>query len=278
MNKRRWIFVSAVCAIAIAIGGLAAWNVSHSDKVAKIGKYTMTEAQFKEYWMLSSLQYGAAENTMERAAQQYARSRIATEEIAGTEYDVPATKRDDMTALETENFKRDYEHNITLCHQYGMNRDEFIHAIVTMKMNTLIAGQHFSKVTAEYMEQMSDADREKTDSAEELTAIYERYMADKIDAMTFVPLNHQILQAIVNRNPSDRGDILEKLRTIEPDWTEEDVYILLGPPDRYGTRSVVAEVMYAVDDTTEAVVAFWSEGTQVYLINTVTRETAALSK
>ncbi len=71
-------------------------------------------------------------------------------------------------------------------------------------------------------------------------------------------------------------DILAKLEQIELDWTHQQVYALLGEPDRYGERSVVSEVIYTVDDTTEAVIAFWSEGTDVSLMDKATRQTRAL--
>lgn len=66
--------------------------------------------------------------------------------------------------------------------------------------------------------------------------------------------------------------MLDKLRQIKPDWTEQQVYDLLGTPDRFGERSVVAEVFYTVNPTTEAVIAFWSDGIQITVINSETGE------
>ena len=70
--------------------------------------------------------------------------------------------------------------------------------------------------------------------------------------------------------------MLDMLRKIEKDWSMQQVIDLLGTPDRYGERSVVAEVFYAVDENTEATIAFWSEGIEITLRNVETGETMTL--
>lgn len=79
-----------------------------------------------------------------------------------------------------------------------------------------------------------------------------------------------------NSAGADDGGRLDKLHAIEKDWTSDQVYTLLGMPDRYGERSVVAEVFYTVDPTTEAVIAFWDEGIQIELYNSETGERTPL--
>ena len=66
--------------------------------------------------------------------------------------------------------------------------------------------------------------------------------------------------------------IMDKLLEIEEDWTPQQVFGLLGEPDRYGERSVVAEVFYTVDDKTEAAIAFWSDGIEITLQNIASGE------
>lgn len=70
--------------------------------------------------------------------------------------------------------------------------------------------------------------------------------------------------------------MLDMLREIEKDWSMQQVTDLLGAPDRYGERSVVAEVFYTVDEDTEAAIAFWSEGIEITLRNAVTGKSASL--
>ena len=60
----------------------------------------------------------------------------------------------------------------------------------------------------------------------------------------------------VSGTDKEDGTMLDKLHQIKSDWTEEQVFALLGMPDRYGERSVVAEVFYTVSPATEAVIAF----------------------
>ncbi len=68
------------------------------------------------------------------------------------------------------------------------------------------------------------------------------------------------------------GDILDKLRQIRSDWTQQQVFDLLGQPDRYGARNVVAEIFYTVDETKEAVIAFWSDGIKITVNDPATGE------
>lgn len=70
----------------------------------------------------------------------------------------------------------------------------------------------------------------------------------------------------------EEGTMLDKLRQIKSDWTEQQVYDLLGMPDRYGERSVVYEVFYTVSPATQAVIAFWSEGIEIVVFNSETGE------
>ena len=79
-------------------------------------------------------------------------------------------------------------------------------------------------------------------------------------------------------SPSNQASnsMLEKLKLIQRDWTPEQVYALLGTPDRCGERSVAAEEFYTVDSTTEAVIAFWDEGVQIRLRHLDTGETTTL--
>lgn len=77
---------------------------------------------------------------------------------------------------------------------------------------------------------------------------------------------------IISTAGTEEKNMLDKLRQIEPNWTKQQVYDLLGMPDRFGERSVVAEVFYTVNPTTEAVIAFWSEGIQITVINSETGE------
>ncbi len=70
--------------------------------------------------------------------------------------------------------------------------------------------------------------------------------------------------------------MLEMLRKIEKDWTIQQVINLLGKPDRYGERSVVAEVFYTVDKNTEATIAFWSSGIEITVYNSETGERAVI--
>lgn len=70
--------------------------------------------------------------------------------------------------------------------------------------------------------------------------------------------------------------MLEQLCQIRSNWTEQQVTDLLGAPDRYGERSVVAEVFYTVDENTEATIAFWSEGIEITLHNMTTGEKTTL--
>ena len=68
------------------------------------------------------------------------------------------------------------------------------------------------------------------------------------------------------------SDMLEKLNLIKRDWTEEQVHTLLGTPDRDGGLSVVAQDIYNVSDTTEAIISYWSEGLYIQLHNSETGE------
>lgn len=74
----------------------------------------------------------------------------------------------------------------------------------------------------------------------------------------------------------EESGILDKLCQIEKDWTQEQVFALVGEPDRYGERSVVAEVFYTISPETEACIAFWSDGLRMHLIHHKTRETTIL--
>ncbi len=76
-------------------------------------------------------------------------------------------------------------------------------------------------------------------------------------------------------NEEGKG-MMEKLYQIKSDWKEQQVFELLGMPDRYGERSVVAEVFYTVDSTREATIAFWREGVQITVTNLETGETATV--
>lgn len=69
---------------------------------------------------------------------------------------------------------------------------------------------------------------------------------------------------------------LDKLHTIKKGWTMEQVIDLLGKPDRYGERSVVAEIFYTVDKNTEATIAFWSSGIEITVYNSETGERAVI--
>lgn len=71
-------------------------------------------------------------------------------------------------------------------------------------------------------------------------------------------------------------DMMDKLHQIKSDWEEQQVFDLLGMPDRYGERSVVAEVFYTVDSTREATIAFWRKGVQITVTNLETGETTTV--
>lgn len=71
---------------------------------------------------------------------------------------------------------------------------------------------------------------------------------------------------------SKDGTMLNKLRQIKSDWTEQQVYALLGEPDKYGERSVVYDAFYTVNPTTEATISFWSEGIEIIVFNSETGE------
>lgn len=75
--------------------------------------------------------------------------------------------------------------------------------------------------------------------------------------------------------------MLDKLYQIKKGWTEEQVCELLGEPNRQGGMSVVVDVYYTVDSTTEAAVYYWvgEQGlivTKVDLINSESGEHTAI--
>ncbi len=72
-------------------------------------------------------------------------------------------------------------------------------------------------------------------------------------------------------SPEEKA-MMKKLRQIKSDWTEQQVRELLGEPDRFGERSVVAEIFYTVSPTKEAAIAFWSEGIEITVTDSETGE------
>ena len=61
--------------------------------------------------------------------------------------------------------------------------------------------------------------------------------------------------------------MLKKLHKIKSDWTEQQVWNLLGEPDRLGERNVVAEIFYTIPPASEAAIAFWDEGIEITVTN-----------
>lgn len=64
------------------------------------------------------------------------------------------------------------------------------------------------------------------------------------------------------------AELTAKLQQIRSDWTRQQVFSLLGEPDRYGVSSIVAEGFYTVNATTEAAVEFWKDGIKIRYRNT----------
>lgn len=92
-------------------------------------------------------------------------------------------------------------------------------------------------------------------------------MINRLLALVVVLAVFLCLLTSCGASTQEEDPFVQKLRTIEADWTEQQVYDLLGEPDRYGERSVVAEVFYDVDDATVATIQFWSEGIDIILYN-----------
>ena len=74
----------------------------------------------------------------------------------------------------------------------------------------------------------------------------------------------------------EETDMFGRLRQIQSNWTEQQVFDLLGEPDRTGEASVVAQVFYSVGTKSEAIISFWSEGIEIIIYNSESRERTVL--
>ena len=95
----------------------------------------------------------------------------------------------------------------------------------------------------------------------------------KFLALTLVLAVIMIGFASCASSQSTEGEkMLKKLHKIKSDWTEQQVWNLLGEPDRLGERNVVSEIFYTIPPASEAAIAVWDEGIEITVTNLETGE------
>ena len=191
MKKIIMIMLSIIAIIAITASVLAG-----EDTIAKIGSYEISEKALRECVFLNSLQSKGEIPSVEEAAQLFAKSKIAEDEIAGTSYDVSASYKKELLKRENENFDRDYKVNMAFCEQHGINRKEMIDITVRSKWIIMVEGQHLSKVIAEYSQKAGETDANRFIPPEEFSKYYEQYMKEKLSKLEYEELDEEKIKSL----------------------------------------------------------------------------------
>ncbi len=195
MKKMYYLPIIAICAVLSLFCVSICAYAQQEQEIAAIGEYKLTESTLKEYILLASTQ-DSSSNSVELAAEMYARAQIAINEIAGTSYDIPANCEKELLALERDNFQQDYEANMEFCEKNGITREELIRTVVTSKINTIVQGKHFSMVIDEFFEADKDNRSVINYSSSDLLAIYNEYVDNKTEALKFIVLDSEKIDEV----------------------------------------------------------------------------------
>lgn len=184
------ILVVVVCLVVAMSGGIFG-VVTQGNEIAKIGNYTLTESDLREYIILTAFDKTSAETvkTLETAAQAYARAKIAADEIAGTQYDISPEYRKNLLTQENQKAQKEKEEDTAFRARHGISREELTRAVVTSKMNVEYKTKHAVLFTEQLQKEEEDQGLKVSHTPDELLSLYKEYVEKKVDTMEFVILD-----------------------------------------------------------------------------------------
>ena len=192
-GKRTWWISlgAAVIVLIVLCSGIA--MALNADNVAQIGPYVIKKQEMESLLILSAFS-GDAPMDARQAAEQSARMYIAGQEIAGTEYDTVGTLKK-FQKMSVEEYAENSTADDAFCESYGLSVKQLQEAVALSKYRIVLQGAHFQKIIDDYCAQHSEEEPAEM-AADGFGQIYETYMQEKLQKMTFTVLDEKAVSGL----------------------------------------------------------------------------------